>query len=174
MVECAGFENRSARKGSGSSNLPLSVGKPTTPVTRVSWVLYIQGSTTCAPRCPQTAPITLVRPCRWTRPRHFTISREFNGRVNRFSHNAATAVVVAKAAEKRLSERVQIKPAFRCPPQGADGSTAFAIRSSRSLRPLRGAVWPHSHALRGRRDRPEQALHAETQGQRGTFQGLRQ
>ena len=25
MVECAGFENRSARKGSGSSNLPLSV-----------------------------------------------------------------------------------------------------------------------------------------------------
>jgi hypothetical protein len=25
VVECAGFENRSARKGSGSSNLPLSV-----------------------------------------------------------------------------------------------------------------------------------------------------
>ena len=25
MVECAGFENRSARKGRGSSNLPLSV-----------------------------------------------------------------------------------------------------------------------------------------------------
>ena len=28
MVECAGFENRSARKGSGSSNLPLSVPVP--------------------------------------------------------------------------------------------------------------------------------------------------
>jgi len=29
VVECAGFENRSARKGSGSSNLPLSVSKIT-------------------------------------------------------------------------------------------------------------------------------------------------
>jgi hypothetical protein len=27
VVECAGFENRSARKGSGSSNLPLSVSQ---------------------------------------------------------------------------------------------------------------------------------------------------
>src|SRR3954468_51306 len=28
VVECAGFENRSARKGSGSSNLPLSAKSP--------------------------------------------------------------------------------------------------------------------------------------------------
>src|SRR5439155_21610922 len=36
-AERAGFENRSARKGRGSSNLPLSVSKPTTFVTYGSW-----------------------------------------------------------------------------------------------------------------------------------------
>src|SRR3954447_11354537 len=35
VVECAGFENRSARKGSGSSNLPLSARKVTTHVNYV-------------------------------------------------------------------------------------------------------------------------------------------
>ena len=34
VVECAGFENRSARKGSGSSNLPLSAYKVLTLASR--------------------------------------------------------------------------------------------------------------------------------------------
>jgi hypothetical protein len=38
VVECAGFENRSARKGRGSSNLPLSVSERL-PATIVAGVL---------------------------------------------------------------------------------------------------------------------------------------
>ena len=39
VVECAGFENRSARKGSGSSNLPLSVSPEPPAVTTAGGVI---------------------------------------------------------------------------------------------------------------------------------------